>query len=47
MEYIKAKEEFHKFVNEEISEDKAGRIKETVAGLLPLWAMLISNQELG
>lgn len=32
-EYIKANEEFHRFVNEEIPEDKAERLKDMVGRL--------------
>lgn len=32
-EYIKANKEFHRFVDEEIPEDKAERLKETVGRL--------------
>ena len=34
-EYIKANEEFHRFVNDEIPEEKAERLKETVGRLTP------------
>lgn len=43
--YIKANKEFHRFVSEEIPEEKAEQLKETVAGSLPLWATLMSKQE--
>lgn len=32
-EYIKANEEFHRFVNDEIPEEKAERLKETMGRL--------------
>lgn len=32
-EYIKVNEEFHRFVNDEITEEKAERLKETVGRL--------------
>lgn len=45
-EYIKGNEEFHKFVNQEIPEEKAEQLKETVGRFTyAVWAMLMSKLE--